>query len=420
MLKYNDIIKKLSDSEKIRMLCDIRCLSGKNYRALGIPEFNITTLEDIEKDTYPSPVALSNTWDTELTGKVADNLFGMASLFKGGLVKVPAPRVRINPYRQALSEDPLLASAMSRAYIDAAQRADTAIGLADFGLFNEEPEWMDEQPDERFIHEFLVKPYTDATRGKTCTAVFTKENITSQSYGTVNTDLMDTVTKKGVVQDATPICTRVSAENTVKFLANGGLFLEGSALAVESALSKYKKLTEDIARGHATTEELNGEVARGKAISPEALDGAVDRRHLRDIVFADGETGKAALSDLNRISHAAVLDECRAWLSERSAEGAVAAVINAPLLLESGFHTECDAIVAVLADETVRVARLTERDGLTEAEARQRINRQASDATLNEHADFILRNNGTEAELWTQVLSLKEYINNLAKEQTTG
>ena len=150
------------------------------------------------------------------------------------------------------------------------------------------------------------------------------------------------------------------------------------------------------------------------------LDGAVDRRRLRDIVFADGETGKAALSDLNRISHAAVLDECRAWLSERSAEGAIAAVINAPLLLESGFHTECDAIVAVLADETVRVARLTERDGLTEAEARQRINRQASDATLHEHADFILRNNGTEAELWTQVLSLKEYINNLAKEQTNG
>ena len=151
MQKYNDIIKKLSDSEKIRMLCDISCLSGKNYRALGIPELNISALEDIDGDTYPSPTALANTWNMALTGQIADDLFQKASLSKAGLIKVPAPRVRINPYRQSLSEDPLLASSISRAYLDAAQRADAAVALTDFGLHNEEPEWLDVQPDERLI-----------------------------------------------------------------------------------------------------------------------------------------------------------------------------------------------------------------------------------------------------------------------------
>ncbi|MBQ7380315.1 MAG: glycoside hydrolase family 3 C-terminal domain-containing protein [Clostridia bacterium] len=284
MLKYYDIIKKLSDSEKIHMLCDITCLSGKNYRALGIPELNITALDEFCGNVYPSPTALANTWDVALTGQIADDLFQKASVNKAGLVKIPSPRVKINPYRQALSEDPLLASSVSQAYLDAAQRADTAVGLADFGLFNEEPEWLDESPDERFIHEFLIKPYADATQNKKCAAILTKENVANQAYGAVNAKLMNAAATDGALKNATPICAKVSAENTVTFLANGGLCFEGSALAVESALSRYKKLTEDVVRGQATTEELNSEITKGKAISPEMLDSAADR--MLDFVFS--------------------------------------------------------------------------------------------------------------------------------------
>ncbi len=156
----------------------------------------------------------------------------------------------------------------------------------------------------------------------------------------------------------------------------------------------------------------------GKAIL--APDGSVDRRRLRDIVFSDGKEAKEALTDLNRISHAEVLSECRAWLSEQKREGAVAAVVNAPLLWESGFHTECDMTVAVLADEAVRLSRVIARDGLTEEEACRRIERQCDDAFLCEHADFVIKNSGTEEALREQVLLLKEYIINLAKEQSNG
>lgn len=283
MLKYYDIINRLSDSEKIRILCDITCLSEKNYRAFGIPELRIESLEKLCKNEYPSPESLANTWDTELVEQVADDLFKRASAQEVGFVSTPAPRVKINPYRTAISEDPLLATRMSQAYIDAAQKAGIAVGLSDFGLYHDEIEWLDHTPDDRLIHEFIVKPYMNATQNKHCAAILTEENVANSEYSTVNTKLMTMVLNNRVADGATPICTHVSTENTVTHLISGGLFFEGSALAVESALSNHKKLVQDIAHGLSTTEELNDEISKGKAISPEMLDSAVDR--MLDFVF---------------------------------------------------------------------------------------------------------------------------------------
>lgn len=277
MLKYDEIIKKLSDSEKIRLLCDVSCLSDKHYRALGIPELNITALEDYCAKDYPALSALANTWDTELVGKVADDLFRRAAETRVGLVKIPAPRIKVNPYRQAATEDPALASAMSGAYLAAAERAGIAVGMSGFGLYKDDPEWLDKSPDERFIREMLVKPYQDAVNGRKCAAILTKEDLASDAYGEVNSKLKDLVSQDGIASDITPVCANVSAENTVLYLINGGICFEGSVLAVESALSRYKKLSEDIAHGYATMEELQAEIADGKAISPEMLDCAVDR-----------------------------------------------------------------------------------------------------------------------------------------------
>ncbi|MBQ2719308.1 MAG: dephospho-CoA kinase [Clostridia bacterium] len=149
-------------------------------------------------------------------------------------------------------------------------------------------------------------------------------------------------------------------------------------------------------------------------------EGAVDRPRLREIVFSDGAEGERALADLNRMTHAAVLTECRAWLEEQRQQGAVAALINAPLLFESGFHTECDLSVGVVAEEAVRLDRLVNRDGLSTEEAKRRLSHQCSEAFLRESCDIILENNGTEDELFAKVRALYEHINNLAKEQTDG
>ena len=122
--------------------------------------------------------------------------------------------------------------------------------------------------------------------------------------------------------------------------------------------------------------------------------GAIDRKKLADIVFGDTQAREERLSLLNRITHHYVLDTCRHWLRLQEREGKRAAVIDAPLLFESGFHEECDYVIAVLAQRQTRLARILLRDGITEEAAERRIAAQPNDAFYTEKADFIIQNNG--------------------------
>ena len=283
MLKHYDIIGRLSDNDKIHILCDIKCLSDKNYRVLGIPDISTSTLEELLDSDLPSPEALANSWDLPLIGRVADEAFKKAILGEKGFVKIPGPKIRINPYRKAISEDPFLASEISKQYVCAGQKADIAVGMSGFGLHSDETEWLDDLPNERFIQEFIVKPYKSAAEGARCAAIFSQSDLAQETYHNVNSSLMDEVSAGNIASGCAAVCNHVSAEKTVSLFTRGGLTFDGEASVLESALSRYKKISRDIEHGNATTEELAIEVGRGRAISPEQLDEALDR--LLDFVF---------------------------------------------------------------------------------------------------------------------------------------
>ena len=143
--------------------------------------------------------------------------------------------------------------------------------------------------------------------------------------------------------------------------------------------------------------------------------GGVNRIALRDIVFSKG--AEADLADLNAITHAAVLNECRAWLEAQRKAGAFAALINAPLLFESGFDAECDLTVAVLAPKELRILRIMARDGLTREDAARRICAQREDALLAESTTYQIHNSGTEDELFRSVRLLCDRIKKLAEDK---
>jgi len=127
----------------------------------------------------------------------------------------------------------------------------------------------------------------------------------------------------------------------------------------------------------------------GSVILP---DGTLDRRGLGAIVFADEE--KRLL--LNSITHKHILAECRRWLGERAAAGDAAAIIDAPLLFESGFNVWCDWTVAVIADREVRIGRIMARDGISRESAANRIYCQPPEKFYIKRCDYIIYNNGTE------------------------
>lgn len=113
-------------------------------------------------------------------------------------------------------------------------------------------------------------------------------------------------------------------------------------------------------------------------------DGALDRAKLAAIAFSD----PAQQKKLNALSHPAILARAKAEADAAIADGAPAAVIDAPLLFESGADKMCDCIIAVTAPEALRLQRIMARDGLTREQALARMSAQQPDDFYTSRADL--------------------------------
>ena len=140
-------------------------------------------------------------------------------------------------------------------------------------------------------------------------------------------------------------------------------------------------------------------------------EGYLDRRALSSIVFGDG-AATTRRKKLNEITHRFVLDKTRELLRDYEEMGAKAALVDAPLLFESGFDKECDIIVAVIADMNTRIDRIMLRDGISENAATLRVKTQLPDDYLSSRADFIINNSGTLDEVEKAVTEIAEKILN--------
>ena len=126
-----------------------------------------------------------------------------------------------------------------------------------------------------------------------------------------------------------------------------------------------------------------------------ADNNSLDRRALAPIVFSD----PAKLASLNALTHRHILDETRRRLNAFEAEHRRAAVVDAPVLFESGFDSECDLTVCVTASEEKRVDRIMRRDLVSEEEARRRLASQKSDDDLRALCDIVITNDGDDEAL---------------------
>ena len=140
-------------------------------------------------------------------------------------------------------------------------------------------------------------------------------------------------------------------------------------------------------------------------------DGTLNRPALSAIVFSDPTREKQ--THLNHITHKYVLDRSREMLSDYRRTGMRAALVDAPLLYESGFDAECDAVIAVLAPREVRKERIIKRDGLSEERAVARLNMQKSDQFYTDKTDFVVINDGDMDALRRQVERLVQQLGGL-------
>ena len=132
-------------------------------------------------------------------------------------------------------------------------------------------------------------------------------------------------------------------------------------------------------------------------------DGRVDRRKLAPVVFSSPEK----LSELNRITHPHVI---RRIMEALSSGKPALAVLDAPLLFESGLSGLCDLTVGVLAPREMRLERIIRRDGLSRKEAETRLDAQKPASFYIERCDHLLINDRSEEEFLARAESFWEAV----------
>jgi dephospho-CoA kinase len=117
-----------------------------------------------------------------------------------------------------------------------------------------------------------------------------------------------------------------------------------------------------------------------------SANGEVDRDRLAKAVLDN----PAAMKKLEGIVHPLVRAAENRFLAEAERKNARVAVLDIPLLLETGGDRRCDAVVVVSAPEDIQRARIFERPGMTNQKFAAIAANQMSDAEKRKRADFVV------------------------------
>jgi dephospho-CoA kinase len=142
-------------------------------------------------------------------------------------------------------------------------------------------------------------------------------------------------------------------------------------------------------------------VAAIEAAFPGTLadDGGVDRQRLAAALLADG----SAFKRLEAIVHPLVLEAERQFLHEKVAKGAEKAVLEIPLLFETGGEKRVDVTIVVSAPPEIQRQRVLERPGMTPEKLEQILSRQVPDEEKRRRADFVVDTSRTIPETEAQI-----------------
>lgn len=155
-----------------------------------------------------------------------------------------------------------------------------------------------------------------------------------------------------------------------------------------------------------SADEINAELLRDKryieklseAFPLAVKDGKVDKSVLREEVFSDEKKRKT----LNALAH----PEIRRKIEEITGD----AVIEVPLLFESGMTDLFDRVIVVTAGEDVRINRIVSTRNISKDLAKNIIKNQATDDERIKMADYVAINDGTRKDLYEQAKNIIKRI----------
>ena len=140
--------------------------------------------------------------------------------------------------------------------------------------------------------------------------------------------------------------------------------------------------------------------------------GEVDRKKIKKIVFDNSNM----LQRLNMAIHPIIINEIEKEI-EMLLESQSVVFLDAPLLIETELHKKVNKIIVVICDKNEQINRIIKRDKITADMAISIINSQMSIDEKLKFADYIVYNNSTIENLYSQVdeiiLEIKKEISDV-------
>lgn len=140
--------------------------------------------------------------------------------------------------------------------------------------------------------------------------------------------------------------------------------------------------------------------------------GEVDRKKIKKIVFDNSNM----LQRLNMAIHPIIINEIEKEI-EILLESQNVVFLDAPLLIETELHKNVDKIIVVACDKNEQINRIIKRDKITADMAISIINSQMSIDEKLKFADYVVYNNSTIENLYSQVdeiiLEIKKEISDV-------
>jgi dephospho-CoA kinase len=132
-------------------------------------------------------------------------------------------------------------------------------------------------------------------------------------------------------------------------------------------------------------------------------DATINRRKLGEIVFQD----EAKRAELNSLLHPEVRAQVLRRIEEleKSAQNGII-IIDAALMVESGFFRTFDRLIVVHCAPSLQLARIVSRDGLTLTQARARMAAQMPAEEKIKYAHYTIETSGTLRQTREQVESV--------------
>ena len=180
----------------------------------------------------------------------------------------------------------------------------------------------------------------------------------------------------------------------------GGIATGKSHVRAEFEKLGVPAIDADVLAKQAVEPHTPGLAAVVARFGSEILDtsGALDRRKLAAVVFADAE----ARRDLEQIVHPFVRTAIDRWFESLDQAGHALAIADIPLLYETGRDRDFESVIVTACDPATQLRRVMDR-GATEEEARRRIAAQLPIEEKVRRADYVIRTDGTIEETNDQV-----------------